>query len=55
VAHRSEFMRSIEHAVRRTPPRVAVEGDLQRRCDTTFDLELLEVLDALTRCLDLGI
>jgi len=32
---------------------VAVKGDLQWCCNAPFNLELLEILDALTRCLNL--
>ena len=51
--HRAEFVCSVEHPISRTPPCVAMERDLQWRQNAAFILDLLKVLDALTRCLDL--
>jgi hypothetical protein len=54
VAHHTQLVCSVEHAISGAPPHVAVERDLQWRRNAALDLELLEVLDALARCLDLN-
>jgi hypothetical protein len=43
----------IQHFICCPPVHVVVEGDFEWGRDTTLDLQMLEVLDALSQCLNL--
>lgn len=49
----TKFVSTIQHAKRRTPSCVTMERDFEGSCDATLDLERLELLNPLTRSLDL--
>ncbi len=53
MTYLSQFIAPIQHCVGSAPPDIAVKRDFEGNADAALDLQLIEVLNAGTRSLNL--